>query len=85
MTPLTQAIARYPDARELVWVQEEPKNMGAHFYVLPRLRAIFKRPGVMSVKRRASASPATGSGKAHTMEQQALLALAFTTITQEDD
>ncbi len=85
MTPLTQAIAHYPDARELVWVQEEPKNMGAQFYVLPRLRAIFKRPGVVSVKRRASASPATGSGKAHTMEQNALLALAFTTITQEDD
>jgi 2-oxoglutarate dehydrogenase E1 component len=80
-TPLTQAIAQHPDARELVWVQEEPKNMGAHFYVLPRLRAIFSGPGVVSVKRRASASPATGSGKAHQFEQQALLALAFTRNT----
>jgi 2-oxoglutarate dehydrogenase E1 component len=59
--------------------------MGAHFYVLPRLQAIFRRPGVVSVKRRASASPATGSGKAHTMEQNALLALAFTTITQDEE
>jgi 2-oxoglutarate dehydrogenase E1 component len=75
-TPLTAAIRRYPGARELVWVQEEPKNMGAHFYVMPRLRTIFGS-GVTSVKRRASASPATGSGKAHQMEQQALLALAF--------
>ena len=50
--------------------------MGAHFYVVPRLRTIFGS-GVTSVKRRASASPATGSGKAHQMEQQALLALAF--------
>jgi 2-oxoglutarate dehydrogenase E1 component len=84
-TPLTQAVERYPDARELVWVQEEPKNMGAHFYVLPRLQTIFKRPGVMSVKRRASASPATGSGKAHVLEQNALLALAFNTGAGEED
>jgi len=76
LTPLTQAIKAYAGARELVWVQEEPKNMGAHFYVMPRLRTIFGS-GVTSVKRRASASPATGSGKAHQMEQQALLALAF--------
>ncbi len=83
-TPLTEAIAAYPDARELVWVQEEPKNMGAHFYVMPRLRTIFRRPGVMSVKRRASASPATGSGKAHHLEQQALVSLAFAgAITDE--
>jgi 2-oxoglutarate dehydrogenase E1 component len=75
-TPLTEALGAYPGARELVWVQEEPKNMGAHFYVVPRLRTIFGS-GVTSVKRRASASPATGSGKAHQIEQQALLALAF--------
>ncbi len=76
-TPLTRALEAYPDAREVVWVQEEPKNMGAHFFVMPRLRAIARHPGVMSVKRRASASPATGSGKAHQLEQQALVALAF--------
>ena len=83
-TPLETALAGYPEAREVVWVQEEPKNMGAHFYVLPRLRRIFARPGVMSVKRRASASPATGSGKAHHLEQQALLALAFASAITED-
>jgi 2-oxoglutarate dehydrogenase E1 component len=82
-TPLTEALKAYPAARELVWVQEEPKNMGAHFYVLPRLRAIFGQ-GVMSVKRRASASPATGSGKAHLLEQQALLALAFASFITTD-
>jgi 2-oxoglutarate dehydrogenase E1 component len=82
--PLTTVLAGYPEAREVVWVQEEPKNMGAHFYVLPRLRTIFARPGVTSVKRRASASPATGSGKAHQLEQQALLALAFASAIRED-
>ena len=82
-TPLTKALAGYHEAREVVWVQEEPKNMGAHFYVMPRLRTIFAHPGVTSVKRRASASPATGSGKAHQLEQQALLALAFATSIQD--
>ncbi len=83
-TPLTRAIAAYPDAREVVWVQEEPKNMGAHFYVMPRLRAVVPHPGVVSVKRRASASPATGSGKAHQLEQQTLVSLAFAgAITDE--
>jgi 2-oxoglutarate dehydrogenase E1 component len=84
-TPLTRAIERYPDAHEVVWVQEEPKNMGALSYVLPRLRSIVRHPGVMSVKRRASASPATGSGKAHQLEQQALIALAFTAAGQDDE
>jgi 2-oxoglutarate dehydrogenase E1 component len=84
-TPLGEAVARYPEAREVVWVQEEPKNMGAHFYVLPRLKAAFRRGGVRSVKRQASASPATGSGKAHQVEQQTLLALAFATATLEDE
>ena len=83
-TPLSRAIAAYPDVREVVWVQEEPKNMGAHFYVMPRLRAIVPHPGVMSVKRRASASPATGSGKAHHLEQQALVSLAFAGTVGEE-
>ena len=71
MTPLADEITPISQgARELVWVQEEPKNMGAHFYVVPRLRMFFPGLGVDSVKRRASASPATGSGKAHQMEQR---------------
>ncbi len=76
---LSAELARHSEAREIVWVQEEPANMGALFYVLPQIaRATGGRP-VRSVKRSASASPATGSGKAHEMEQKTLLALAFTT------
>ena len=60
-TELDAAIrAPSPDAREIVWVQEEPANMGALFYVLPRLRRIAGDRSVLSVKRSASASPATG-------------------------
>ena len=38
---LRAEIARHPGAREIVWVQEEPANMGALSYVLPRLRTYF--------------------------------------------
>ncbi len=80
-TEIAAAIAEYPNVREIVWVQEEPGNMGAVGYVLPRLERIAKARGlsVRSVKRSASASPATGSAKAHELEQKTLLALAFTT------
>jgi 2-oxoglutarate dehydrogenase E1 component len=76
---ITAAIEQHASAREIVWVQEEPANMGALSYVLPRLRRIAGERSVMSVKRSASASPATGSAKAHEVEQKTLLSLAFTT------
>jgi 2-oxoglutarate dehydrogenase E1 component len=65
---------------EIVWVQEEPGNMGALSYVVPKLRRLAgdKRP-VRAVRRSPSASPATGSAKAHEMEQKTLITLAFTT------
>ncbi|HXL21904.1 MAG TPA: 2-oxoglutarate dehydrogenase E1 component [Candidatus Dormibacteraeota bacterium] len=81
---ITAALAEHPNAREMVWVQEEPANMGALFYILPRLERLAHASGglrVRSVKRSASASPATGSAKAHELEQKTLLTLAFTTTT----
>ena len=76
---LAEALAQHPDAHEIVWVQEEPANMGALFFVLPRLERLAPGKAVRSVKRSASATPATGSAKAHEMEQETLLTLAFTT------
>ena len=76
---LVKELERHSSARDIVWVQEEPANMGAMFYMLPRLRHIAGERPVLSVKRSASASPATGSAKAHEMEQNTLLALAFST------
>jgi 2-oxoglutarate dehydrogenase E1 component len=75
---LTTELERHSSARDIVWVQEEPSNMGALFYVLPRLKRIAGERPVLSVKRSGSASPATGSAKAHEVEQKTLLALAFT-------
>jgi 2-oxoglutarate dehydrogenase E1 component len=74
---LIDELARHPSAHEVVWVQEEPANMGAMNFMLPRLRQIAKNRSVLSVKRSASPSPATGSAKAHEVEQKTLLALAF--------
>jgi 2-oxoglutarate dehydrogenase E1 component len=76
---LAAELERHNTARDIVWVQEEPSNMGALFYVLPRLKRIAGERPVLSVKRSGSASPATGSAKAHEVEQKTLLALAFTT------
>ena len=74
---LATELERYSDARDIVWVQEEPANMGPLFYMLPRLRHVAGSRSVLSVKRSASASPSTGSAKAHEMEQRAILGLAF--------
>jgi 2-oxoglutarate dehydrogenase E1 component len=71
------ALDQYPRASEIVWVQEEPANMGALTYVLPHLRRMAADRAVLSVKRSASASPATGSAKAHAMEEKTLVDLAF--------
>ena len=64
---------------DIVWVQEEPANMGAMFNMLPRLKRIAGERSVLTVKRSSSPSPATGSAKAHEVEQKTLLTLAFTT------
>ena len=76
---LAEELQRHGSARDIVWVQEEPANMGPLFYMLPRLRHIAPDRPVLSVKRSASPSPSTGSAKAHEVEQKTLLALAFTT------
>jgi 2-oxoglutarate dehydrogenase E1 component len=74
-----KAVAPYAGAKTARWVQDEPENMGAAFFVAPRLDAIFTPRGVRfnAVSRAESASPATGSHKAHVMEQEQILAAAF--------
>jgi 2-oxoglutarate dehydrogenase E1 component len=76
---LAAEFASHPNAKDVVWVQEEPANMGARAFMMPRLRRLLDGRPVRSVRRSASASPATGSAKAHDIEQQTLLAMAFGT------
>jgi 2-oxoglutarate dehydrogenase E1 component len=74
---LEAEFARHPEATEIVWVQEEPANMGALSFVMPRLKLIAGSRQVLSVKRSAAASPATGSAKAHDLEQKTLIDMAL--------
>src|ERR1700739_1099954 len=64
LTEISSAIAAHPKAREIVWVQEEPGNMGAAGYVLPRLERVAQtaRLVLSSVQLRASGSAGNGSG-----------------------
>jgi 2-oxoglutarate dehydrogenase E1 component len=79
------AIERYGRLRQLFWVQDEPANMGAAAFVAPRFGAVLatlKQQKGLDVayellSRAESASPATGSHRAHVMEQQQILAAAF--------
>ena len=75
---LKRAIAPYKDGVELVWVQEEPKNMGSWHYIFPLLIEAFGvDPLPRYVGRPASASPATGAYAAHELEQSRLVEEAF--------
>jgi len=80
---LAAEMDRHARAREFVWVQEEPANQGALAFLFPRLERLARGRPLRSVKRSASSSPATGSHKAHEMEQKTLLALAFTAQPKE--
>jgi 2-oxoglutarate dehydrogenase E1 component len=74
---LEAAIDAHPSAEEIVWVQEEPANMGAYSYVRPLLDRLAGDRPVLKVTRTASASPATGSAKAHELEEKTLIDLAL--------
>ena len=79
---LEAAIKAHPEAHEVIWVQEEPENMGALSFVLPRLKRLARDRQVLSVKRSAAASPATGSGKAHEMEQRTVIDMALSKVSK---
>jgi len=71
---LATELARYGRAREVRWVQEEPRNMGGWVFMEPRLLKMIGANRVLRyVGRPPSASPATGSHTIHQMEQQRLV------------
>jgi 2-oxoglutarate dehydrogenase E1 component len=75
---LKEVIERYHKAKEVVWVQEEPENMGAWRYIWPYLKEIIgdQRP-LHYIGRRPSSSPAEGSAAQHKVNQEALIEQAF--------
>ncbi|MDQ3896646.1 MAG: multifunctional oxoglutarate decarboxylase/oxoglutarate dehydrogenase thiamine pyrophosphate-binding subunit/dihydrolipoyllysine-residue succinyltransferase subunit, partial [Actinomycetota bacterium] len=71
-------VSRYRSAREVLWLQEEPENMGAWTFVHGRLHRLLRDTYTLRhVSRPESASPATGSQTVHQKEQADLLTRAF--------
>ena len=75
---LANAFTAYEPGTPITWVQEEPENMGAWFYLRARFgEKLFERFPLSVKSRAASASPATGSARSHKLEQQQLISEAF--------
>lgn len=70
---LQEIFASYPNAKQIFWTQEEPKNMGGWTFVENRLEEIRGEKSLRYVGRDASASPATGSYAIHNLEQEKLV------------
>ncbi|MEK6299291.1 MAG: multifunctional oxoglutarate decarboxylase/oxoglutarate dehydrogenase thiamine pyrophosphate-binding subunit/dihydrolipoyllysine-residue succinyltransferase subunit [Acidobacteriota bacterium] len=75
---IAEELNRFPNATDICWVQEEPRNMGAWFFIEPRLSEMLgPNQRLRYSGRAASASPATGSHTIHQMEQRRLVKEAF--------
>ena len=76
---LNSLIAKYKQAKELVWCQEEPENMGAYRYIFPFLLELSKKYNVTlsSSTRSSSASPAVGYLSVHNKTQESIVTKAL--------
>jgi len=73
-----QILQRYPKLQEVVWVQEEPENMGAWEYLRPLLSELVRNQWPLRyIGRSRSSSPAEGSAARHTLNQEAIVHQAF--------
>lgn len=81
---LRENLDSYPNAKTIVWAQEEPLNAGAWSYTQPRIETLLNqtkyhdRKHVMYAGRNPSASVATGIKASHVKEEEELLEMAFT-------
>jgi len=75
---LRDVLDGYPSIRELVWLQEEPENMGAWEFVRPLLAELLgDRLPLRYISRPRSASPSEGSAAWHQLNQKAIIERAF--------
>jgi 2-oxoglutarate dehydrogenase E1 component len=75
-TAIRTVLANYPNAQELIWLQEEPRNMGAWSFVAERLRNLAASEPAY-VGRPERASPAEGFAADHEIEQNRIIRDAF--------
>jgi 2-oxoglutarate dehydrogenase E1 component len=81
---VSRALDSYPNVKDVAWVQEEPKNMGAWSYVAPRLRSSVGNTLVIRyIGRPERASPAEGYAQTHTEEQARIVADAVTSTQRQ--
>jgi 2-oxoglutarate dehydrogenase E1 component len=82
---LAAVISRYPLSADVVWLQEEPENMGPWTYVQSRLQGVVPATAVIShVSRPEAGSPATGSGTIHQLELADILDRSIGTLPAGD-
>ena len=75
---LINALKQYPNATDIVWVQEEPRNMGAWPFLRERLESLLgSNQKLRYIGRPISAAPATGSHHRHEDQQKALVEAAI--------
>jgi 2-oxoglutarate dehydrogenase E1 component len=75
---LESLLAGYREGTPVLWVQEEPANMGAWFYLRVHLgETLFARFPFSGIARAVAPSPASGSHRRHKQEQQEIIARAF--------
>jgi 2-oxoglutarate dehydrogenase E1 component len=75
---IADALARYEEAGEVVWLQEEPENMGAWTFVQSRLQRLLGGDFTLrQVARAPSGSPAAGSFALHQLEEEDLMQRTF--------
>jgi 2-oxoglutarate dehydrogenase E1 component len=77
-TEISETLRQYPNAENVIWVQEEPRNMGAWTFIRGHLQLFLKAELKLGYAGRVrSASPAPGSPKQHTREQNDVIEQAF--------
>jgi 2-oxoglutarate dehydrogenase E1 component len=75
---LAAALKPYPEGTPVYWVQEEPENMGAWYFLRVRIGdKLFGKHPFQGISRPPSASPATGSSSSHRLEQEELIRKAM--------
>jgi 2-oxoglutarate dehydrogenase E1 component len=84
MRDLRAMLDAFPEAQEIVWVQEEPENMGAWDFIRPHLTEVSGGRTLSHVARPRSASPAEGSAARHALNQQALVDAAYGAAPKKD-
>ncbi|MBS3904121.1 MAG: 2-oxoglutarate dehydrogenase E1 component [Simkania sp.] len=73
-------LQRYQKCKRILWVQEEPANMGAYSFIWPRLNKEIEKVGAPSLEyagRAESASTAVGSYRLHKQQYEAIMKQVF--------